>query len=148
MSETIAQSITIKAAPEIIFKELLIWGEGAWWPRRSLMKFVNLSGGADEKTLYLQKVKFPLGPSWHVRNEVVDMANLYVKRVFLDGMFCGFEELSVSLEEEGCYRAIHSFCYEVKGLFNRLMWKILFKKLHKKNIDLIFKSLKKHLEVR
>ena len=146
MSRAIKQDITIEAEPRTIFKELLLWGESPWWPKSSLMQFRNLSGRIDTQTLYAQKVKLPLAPSWHTKNAVVDDNEFYIKRVFLDGIFSGFEELAIHQQEEKLKKIRYCFNYEVKGFFNKVMWNILFKKLHVKNINLILKNLKGYLE--
>lgn len=145
MNREIKQSIAINAGYDSVFNELLLWGQSRWWPKNSLMRLENLSGEIKEKTLYLQKVGLPFAPSWHTRNEVVDKDKLYIKRTFLDGMFEGYEELSV-LKSKDVSEAVYNFDYKIKGVFNKLMWKLVFKKLHIRNIDLILESLKKHLE--
>lgn len=146
MSEVIIQDVLISSRAELIFQELLSWGEAKWWPKSSLMRFVNLSGKVQEGTVYLQRVKLPFGPKWHTRNEAVDNDNFYIKRVFLDGLFDGFEELKIlQLEEKKC-KVLYSFNFKVRGVVNRLMWKISFRQAHISNIDKILYSLKSYLE--
>ncbi|MFH1504912.1 MAG: hypothetical protein ABIH08_05980 [Candidatus Omnitrophota bacterium] len=145
MNREIKQSIAINADYLKIFEELLFWGQSQWWPKNSLMRFENLTKDIREKTLYLQKIKLPFGPKWHSVNETIDRNKLYIKRVFLDGLFEGCEELSV-LKGKGTPEVVYCFNYKVKGFFNKLIWKILFKKLHIKNINLVLQSLKNYLE--
>lgn len=142
----IVQEAMIASSPQEIFEELLIWGEANWWPKKSLMRFINLSGARKQSTVYLQKTKLPFGPAWHTRNEIVDSQNLRLKRIFLDGMFDGFEELSVERLKDNASKAIYAFNYRIKGLINKIMWNLIFKRLHIKNIDLILSSLKRYLE--
>jgi len=144
--DTIVQEVIIASSPQSIFEELLIWGESSWWPKKSLMRFINLSGTREESSVYLQKTRLPFGPSWHTRNEAVDSKNLRIRRIFLDGMFEGFEELSVERLQDNVFKAVYAFNYRVKGLINKIMWNLVFKRLHIKNIDLILGSLKRYLE--
>ena len=147
MSETIAQQILIEAPAGVIFEQLCLWGESPWWPKSSLMKFSNLSGAVQEDTVYVQKVALPGGPSWHTRNSVVDKKDLYIKRVFVDGMFDGFEELRVvPPERDNSCDVIYTFTASIKGGVNRLMWGFLFRDLHTQNIDLVLKRLKAWVE--
>lgn len=150
MSEVIIQDVLIDSRAELIFQELISWGEAKWWPKSSLMRFVNLSGKVQEGTVYLQIVRLPFGPKWHTRNEAVDNDNFYIKRVFLDGIFSGFEELKIlQLEEKKCkilYSFNYSFNFKVRGVVNRLMWKIFFRQAHISNIDKILYFLKSYLE--
>ncbi|MBU1523989.1 MAG: hypothetical protein KKG50_04940 [Candidatus Omnitrophica bacterium] len=148
MHETIVQEVSIEANSDLVFKELLMWGESLWWPKKSLMQFCNLSGEIGEKTIYFQKVKLPFGPMWHTRNEVIDSQNFYIKRVFLDGLFTGSGELKVLPQTGSTCQVVYTFHYGVKGFLNRVMWKAAFKRLHIKNIELILQSLKAYLEKR
>jgi len=145
MNKEIRQSVFINADCAKIFDELLLWGQSRWWPKSSLMRFENLSGDIKEGTLYLQKVKLAFGPIWHTKNEAVNAEKLYIKRVFLDGLFEGFEELSVLKDKSAC-EVVYNFNYKIKGAFNKRVWKLVFKKLHIKNIGLILKTLKNYLE--
>jgi len=147
MNKEIKQSIAVRADCNKIFNELLAWGQSRWWPENSLMRFDNLSGPIGEKTLYRQKIKFPFAPSWHTKNESVDKSKLCIKRVFLDGLFEGYEEIKIS-KDKLTPEVIYSFNYRVKGVFNKLMWKVLFKKLHVRNINMILQALKDYLEKR
>lgn len=148
VSNTIVQEAIIASSPQSIFEELLIWGESSWWPKKSLMQFINLSGKREESSVYLQKTRLPLGPSWHTRNEVIDPQSLHIRRIYLDGMFEGFEELSVEKLKDNAFKAVYKFSYHIKGLINKIMWNLMFKRLHIKNIDLILGSLKRYLETK
>jgi len=145
MDETIHQEIIIAAAKGSIFQELLLWGEAEWWPKRSLMRFINLSHTIGENALYLAQVKLPYGPHWHMRNELVDEKAGCIRRVFLDGMFKGFEELRI-VPQKDCFKVIYTFCVRVRGFLNRLMWKYVFRNRHIKNIAGILVSLKLYLQ--
>lgn len=145
MSEKITQKIAIAAPPADIFEQLLVWGESVWWPAKCLMHFENLSGFIGEDTVYRQKVKAPLGPSWRSRNEVVDRKSFYIKRVFSQGMFEGLEEVRLEPAADGA-QAVYSFCIEVKGWLNRFVWQRWGRRSHKKNINRVLVALKQHVE--
>jgi hypothetical protein len=147
MKEKIVQTIDIHHPhKEEIFKELVKWGEAVWWPKDSLMNFKNLMREAKEGTIYLQKVKLPFGPSWHTRNEIIDEKNFYIKRVFLDGMFSqGYEEIYLK-EENSFKKVIYTFSAYIHGFLNKILWKLIFRKLHIKNLDKILNALKEYKE--
>lgn len=147
MNKAITQDIVIDAACADVFNELIEWGQSLWWPRKSLMQFTNLSGDIKKGTVYVMRVKVPCGPKWHARNEIIDRDKMYIRRVFLDGVFIGFEELSV-VPFNGQSRAIYTFSCTVKTAFDRFMWNAFFRKMHIKNIESILKSLKEYLEKR
>ena len=72
MPEIIIQKIKIKAVCHDIFRELVYWGQAAWWPKQSLMSIKNLSGITEVGTRYRQQVKLPFGPNWCTVNKVLD----------------------------------------------------------------------------
>lgn len=146
MFEKIIQEIFVRANPDDIFEQLLVWGEAGWWPRRSLMRFKNLSGEIKLGTVYLAKIRLVFGPSWYARNVILDKENFYIKRIFLEGIFSGGEELRILSNVDGRQKVIYTFDCEVKGIFNNFIWNLISRKLHIKNIDMILSSLKTYLE--
>lgn len=146
MIEIISQSITIHYHPEEIFNELIMWGEGLWWPKRSLMRYRNLTWGIEKNTVYVQKVRLPFGPSWHTRIDEIDKKNFLIRRIFLDGMFKGFEEIKLSPLSNNTACVEYHFNCSVKGYLNYILWKLVFRRLHIYNINLILNSLKQYLE--
>lgn len=146
MSERVIQEISLEAEERKIFEELIKWGQAQWWPRESLMEIKNLTGQIKEGTVYHQKVKLPFAPYWHTKNEIVDESNFYIKRVFLDGVFKGgYEEVRI-VNEGKVKKIIFSFSPQFHHWFDRFSWKILFKYLHKRNINRILNNLKRRLE--
>ncbi|MBU1121293.1 MAG: hypothetical protein ABIH71_06740 [Candidatus Omnitrophota bacterium] len=137
-------SIEITTSKERVFKEVVLWGESQWWPKDSLTQFVNLRSEIDIGTVYLQKVKLTLAPRWHVK--ITDIKDLeYIRRDFLDGMFEGYEVVSV----ESCGDNVsvrYKMNYTVRGFFNKFMWKSIFEKLHNQNITNILINMKQYLE--
>jgi hypothetical protein len=148
MPEIITQKIKISAPAGEIFKHLIIWGESSWWPKKSLMRFTKTTPGPiGVGTCYEQQVKLPLGPSWQAYNKIIDRKNLYLRRDFSGSMFEGFEEMTVTLSESGYSEVVYTFAAaEIKGSFNKFLWKHAAKKMHIQNIALIFRALKDSLE--
>lgn len=136
--------IEIQASAKDVFGEVVLWGESKWWPKDSLMEFINLKPEIDVGTVYCQKVKLPFAPKWHVKiTEIKELT--HIRRDFLDGMFSGYESVGITPQGEYC-RVTYKMDYTVRGFFNRVMWKTIFEKLHNQNITHILAHLKKYLE--
>jgi len=131
---------------EAVFRQIVLWGEAAWWPKHSLMKFMNLSheGRVQEGTVYLQKISFPFGPQWHSRVEELHTP-VSVTRIFLDGILKGYER--VSIVEHGGQRIVVAYYMDATvSWFNYLVWQALFKLLHDYNLRRILRALKEYME--
>jgi hypothetical protein len=138
-------SVEIAADKARIFKELVLWGQASWWPKDANMKFVNLSGVAvQEGTEYLMKI-VPSGASWHARVTKIE-PDYSIRRDFLDGMFNGFETVSIKDKGNNFFEVAYEMFYQINGSLNKLLWPIAFEKLHNANIRMILNSLKQHLE--
>jgi len=134
----------VRSGPQALLPQIVAWGEAAWWPRGSLMRFVRLTPGAvGVGTRYRQKVRLPFAPSWEAA--VTEVGAQSITRSFLDGMFSGSETVSVR-QEAGGTRVTYEMRYEVRGAGNRLMWSLVFRHLHNANIRRILKNLKRHGE--
>ncbi len=139
-------SIVIRADFLSARLEIIRWGEGPWWPEKSQMRFVRLTDRPVQKgTRYRQEVLLPFAPTWNV--EVEEVTENGITRRFLDGMFKGFETVSVLEQREGI-KIDYRMHYEVQGLLNKLLWPLVFENMHNKNIKLILASLKNFLEKR
>lgn len=131
-----------KARPEIIR-----WGEGAWWPKNSLMKFMRQGQGPVQTgTRYRQIVLLPFAPSWDVDVEKMDAKS--ITRRFLNGMFCGSETVSLepSVTSAGHFEVRYVMRYRISGLLNKMLWPMVFEHLHNRNIRTILQNLKIYLE--
>jgi len=146
MPDIITQKIKIDAVCYDIFRELVAWGSAPWWPKKSLMSIVNESGITDVGTRYRQQVKIPFGPSWCTVNKVIDKKNMYIRRDFFGNMFDGFEELSITPDEDGHGEITYTFAAELKGAVNKFFWQKGAKQMHADNITMILASLKEYLE--
>ncbi len=138
-------SIRIKAASSSVFIEMLSWGESAWWPAKSPMRYTRLTEGeVTVGTRYHQKVHVPFGPEWDV--EVTSVTpDREVSRKFLNGMFRGVERLYIIPGRADC--EVHFLMdFEVVGAVNRLLWRLIFRNKHDENLRSILSALKSHLE--
>jgi len=138
-------SITINAAPDLIFPHLVTWGESEWWPSKCRMRYTRLTGGEVAVcTRYNQKVKFPFGPTWDVEVESI-VENREISRKFLNGMFRGVERLYM-IPVPGGTEVHFLMDYEVVGWLNNFLWKKKLEAMHDKNIAVILGALKAHIE--
>jgi hypothetical protein len=137
-------TILVRVHPDRVVPEIVTWGEAVWWPRGSLMCFVRLTAGAvSVGTRYRQEVRMPLAPSWDVA--VTGMTPQSITRSFLNGMFAGSETVSVRAEAVGTLVS-YEMDYEVRGGGHRLLWALVFRRLHDANIRRILRSLKRYCE--
>lgn len=138
-------SIFIQASPAVVFPQLVLWGESSWWPSKSNMRVKRIKG--EEITvgaLLRYEISPPWGPAWEVEiTEIKDQR--FIKRTFLNGMFCGGEQISVRPQKDGSLVEFHME-YEVPKRIDRFFWRLIAEKLHDKNIQLILKTLKTFLE--
>ena len=124
--------------------EIIRWGEAPWWPKNSLMRFVRQDQGSVRPgARYRQDVLLPLAPSWDVEVERITAES--ITRRFLNGMFEGGETVSLKENASGI-EVDYVMNYRVKGTFNRILWNLIFCRLHDANIEAILSSLKKFLE--
>lgn len=108
------------------------------------MRFVRLTERPVQKgTRYRQEVLIPFAPVWDV--EIENITDTSVTRRFLNGMFKGFETVSIAVLR-GTVEINYRMHYEVQGFLNRLLWQLFFQKLHDNNIEMILASLKEFLE--
>lgn len=138
-------SIEILAPKEEIFKEIVSWGESRWWPVLSNMKFIKEGKNPPEEgTRYLMKV-VPFGPSW--RAQVTKIEKDYsIRRDFLDGMFSGFETVSILNGQGASFKIVYEMYYQVNGKVNQMLWPTILEKIHNLNIEAILGNLKRFVE--
>ena len=137
-------AIAIKCDGNALLKEIVLWGEAEWWPKKSLMRFERLTEGEIKNgTRYRQSVLLPFAPSWDV--EVGDLNKNSITRAFLNGMFSGSETISFLPAHSG-FEVCYEMRYEVRGFLNRILWRLVFRNLHDQNIEAILHNLKEYLE--
>ena len=139
-------SILIKAGFQPALLEIIRWGESPWWPANSLMRFNRQDKSPVQKgTRYRQLVLFPFAPSWDV--EVTSITGSSITRRFLNGMFYGEETVSLRIEKDGVIVDYVMNC-AVRGFSNKILWALIFRRLHDSNIEAILAHLKNFLEKR
>lgn len=128
-----------------LFKQILLWGEAQWWPKKSLMRFVNESGTQVTRvgSVYLQRVRLLCGPRWHARVDTIDEEKS-ITRVFIDGMFQGYER--VSIRESGPKSLNVSYYMDVSmKIVDYWLWKMLFQRLHDGMLRSILSALQEYM---
>jgi len=139
-------SIIVHSKVKEALAEIISWGESSWWPKNSLMRFVRQGPRLVEKgTRYRQEVLLPFAPSWDV--EVSSVTDLSITRRFLNGMFSGQETVSLK-GQDPAVTVFYKMTYEVNGILNKILWVLIFRRLHDRNIEAILASLKSFLEKR
>ena len=142
-----SHSVSVRSQRDRVVPEIILWGEASWWPKNCQMRFTrtNAPGVVKKGTRYRQSVLLPFAPSWNV--EVTMVTPSSITRTFLDGMFRGHETVSVKSESEGMLVRYEMF-YDLKGPLNKILWPLIFQRMHDANIEMILKSLKEHCETR
>lgn len=138
-------SIFVHCHLEEAYAQIILWGEAGWWPKNSLMRFVRCKNPSVivRGTRYRQEVLLPFAPSWDVEVEKIDDKS--ITRRFLNGMFAGRETVSLVSLKDGI-NVFYVMNYKINGLFNKIMWPLVFERLHNRNIEAILENLKKYLE--
>lgn len=132
--------VLIEAPEKIVGPEIILWGEASWWPPKCSMRFTRktiskLAIGAE----YEQRV-VPVGPHWDVRVTKL-IPDREIERTFLNGMFRGKESVSIEGRYNGT-KVNYLMQFEVKGPINSILWGLVYRRLHDKNIELILSALK------
>ncbi|HLB25845.1 MAG TPA: SRPBCC family protein [Nitrospirota bacterium] len=137
--------VTVNASADRLYPEILAWGESAWWPADSPMRYTRLTGGGPcVGAKYRQKVMRPFGPEWEA--EIVSAnAPREVTWRFTRGMFTGVYHLYI-IPDEGFSEVHFMMDYGVRGFINRLMWRLVFHGKHDLNMRKILAALKAHVE--
>lgn len=139
-------SIFVHCKIQDALPEVIRWGEAGWWPKNSLMRFTRYGQGEVKiGARYQQKVALPFAPSWDA--EVSEVSDTGITRRFLNGMFRGEETVSLKDAGDAC-EVCYVMKYNVCGFLNRVLWPLVFRRLHDKNIEEILGNLKKYLEAR
>ena len=136
--------VFIEAPIDIVGPEAILWGEAEWWPTKCSMRFTKRTeGDVREGTEYEQKVVMPLGPKWIVKVTKI-IPDRMVRRDFKAGILKGYEVVKVEERSNGA-RIDYELYYKVRGLVNKILWALIYRKKHDENIDLILNALKDHV---
>ena len=135
--------IFIESFADIVGPQVMLWGEAQWWPEDCKMKFVRKTPGElNEGTQFQQEVLLPMGPKWDVKITKL-VPNKEIERTFLNGMFKGKESVIIEERVNGT-RVEYVMEYQIQGIINKILWKLVFERLHNKNIDMILAALQKY----
>ena len=136
--------ILIEAPCELVASEIISWGEALWWPKKSFMMFTRLTPGEIKLgTKYRQKVLLPLGPAWEA--EITRLIpGKEIERTFLNGIFQGKETISLEQRYNGI-KVDYLMRYQVVGILNKILWQLIFQKMHDRNIETILKALQEYM---
>ena len=136
--------IFIEAPLELVAPEIVLWGEAGWWPKACKMKFIRKDTGEIKAgTHYEQRVAAFPGVGWFVEVTKLDK-NREIERTFLNGMFKGYESVKLESYSNGT-RIDYVMHYKICGILNKILWPLIFRKLHDKNIQMILHALKDHV---
>lgn len=132
--------VFIEAPIALVFPEIVSWGEAAWWPKKSDMKFVKKTeGDVAVGTRYVQKVKGAFAPHWVVEVSKI-VPNKLIERTFKTGMFRGYEVVKLEERSNGT-RVDYEMLYFINGFINKFMWSFKFKEKHDENLKLILATM-------
>ena len=135
--------VLIEAPENVVGPQIILWGEAPWWPEKCSMRFIKKTiGPLAMGTEYEQRV-VPAGPHWNVRVTKL-IPDREIERTFLNGMFQGKETVKIEGRYNGT-RVSYLMQYEVRGIINKILWPLLFRRLHDKNIELILMALKDYV---
>ncbi len=132
--------VFIEAPVKIVGPEVVAWGEAVWWPKKCSMRFVKKTPGEIKVgTRYEQKVLLPFAPRWDV--EVTKLAfGQTIERTFLNGIFQGAEQVTIEERLNGT-RVDYEMQYTLRTVIDKILWRLLFERMHDKNIQMILTAL-------
>ncbi len=135
--------VLIEAPENVVGPEVMQWGEAPWWPPKCSMRFTRKTiGKLALGSEYEQKV-IPIGPRWHVKVTRLN-PDREIERTFLNGMFRGKETVKIEGRYNGT-KVSYTMQYEVRGILNKILWVLIFHRLHDKNIEMILDALKNYV---
>lgn len=136
--------IFIEESADLIAAEIILWGEAFWWPKNSVMQFTRLTPGEIRVgTRYRQQVLLPFAPSWEVEVTKFDPQG-EIERTFLSGMFKGKETVRLEERYNGT-KVDYLMQYQIQGVVNKILWLMVFQKMHDQNLEMILKSLRDYI---
>ena len=125
--------------------EAMLWGEGTWWPQKSLTRFEKISDGpVAVGARFKIKIAKLMTPS--VLVEVTKcVPNNILEFTFKSGMFKGGHEVIKIEERANGTRIDYTLSYRIKGILNQILWPLLYNKQYEENSKLVMNALKEHV---
>ena len=125
-------------------EEIFYWGEAAWWPAAVPLQFSKTTAGdVGLGTQYGFKLDGLLAPSGVVEITQYEPRQI-MERTFRRGFFGGYEVLQISERANGT-RVDYEMHYQVTGVFQQLLWSLLYKKKYIQATEMVLESLKQHI---
>jgi len=135
--------VFIEAPVELVGPEAVLWGESAWWPKKSAMQFRKTSAGdlAVGATYEMRLVR-PIPQAWQVEVTRYVPGHM-VERMFKKGFFKG-QEIVRAEERSNGTRVEYELHYAFSSPFHSLLWDLVCHKMHDANIMKNLEALKLH----
>ena len=137
--------ILIESPLDTVEREIILWGEALWWPKKSRLQFVRTtSGGIGTGARYQARLLTFWGPRWEV--EVTKLMDGHqIQRTFSHRRFILEENLNLEERYNGT-KVNYWLTYRIPGLFHRILWQVFFQRLFDKTIAMALASLKDYIE--
>ena len=135
----------VEVPVELVGPEAAVWGEGTWWPQKSLTNFERISEGElGVGTRFKIKITKPMTPPMVV--EVTKFVpNRFLEFTFKSGIFKGGQEVITIGERANGTRVDYELHYRVRGILNQILWSLLSHKQYEANITLVMDALREHV---
>jgi hypothetical protein len=144
--------VLIEAPIDKVGPQVILWGEAPWWPKGSAMKFVRKTEGdlqvgskLEQRVILKNPILKLFAPHWEVEVSRL-MPPKCIERTFLNGPFIGKEIVEVEERYNGA-RVNYQMEYQIQKWWDMFLWKMIFEKLHNRNINMILQALKSHVEL-
>ena len=131
------QFIFIEAPINIAGPASVLWGDAAWWPKNSLIRFKRLS--QQELGLgvtYETSLNFPIPQKWLAEVTQYEPGRLVV-RTFKEGFFTGFESVRAEERANGT-RVEYELHYAIPDQIKKILWDLFLRKIYIANINIYF----------
>jgi hypothetical protein len=143
--ETRYHFILIEAPLHAVGPEIILWGEAAWWPKKSKLQFARINpGDIQTGTRYQARLLAFRAPLWEV--EVTNLVDdQEIQRTFSHRRFKIKENLNLEERYNGT-KVNYWLTYNIQGLFHRILWRVLFQRFYNQSVMMALASLKDYIE--
>ena len=116
--------VFLEVPVEAVGPQAMLWGEGEGWPKDCPMRFVKeTEGETGVGTQFRMEIAGSKEPPWKVEIAHWD-PNKFVQRIFLSGLFKGFEVLKIGERSNGT-RVDYELYVSVRDPLKRALWPFL-----------------------
>jgi hypothetical protein len=136
--------VFIEASINAVGPEAMNWGESAWWPKGASLQFQRVGDGPLMiGSKFEMKVQALFGPRFVV--EVTQLIpNRLLEFTYRRGFIIGKESIKIEERANGT-RIDYEMHYQIKGLFPKILWPLLFEKQHNASLRRILDALKEYI---